>query len=114
MAAHESSEDPLLGPMVRAIVEEVDPAQVILFGSRARQEHGAASDVDLLVVEDQAFGPGRSRRAEATRLYRRLAGSKVAKDIVVVSRDEVEKWRGSVNHVIAVALREGRLLYERP
>lgn len=114
MSARDATEDPLLGPMVRTIVEELDPAQVILFGSRARGEHDADSDVDLLVVVDEAFGPGRSRRAETSRLYRRLSGCRVAKDILLASRDDVEKWRGSINHVIAVALREGRLLYERP
>ena len=103
-----------LDRMVRAIVDEVDPEQVILFGSRARGDATAESDFDLIVVEAQPFGAGRSRYAEEARLYRALAGCGVCKDILVYSRDEVDYWRDSLNHVLARALREGRVLYERP
>ena len=106
--------DSLLSDMVRAIVAEVDPEQVILFGSRARGDARKDSDVDLVVVESAPFGKERSRRREAVRLWRALSGLGVAKDILVYSRDEVEYWRDSLNHVLARALREGRVLYERP
>jgi hypothetical protein len=36
------------------------------------------------------------------------------KDVLVYSREEFEKWQDSINHVVAIAVREGRLLYERP
>lgn len=106
--------DSLLSDMVQAIVAEVDPDQVILFGSRARGDAREDSDVDLVVVESAPFGKGRSRRQEAVRLWRALSGLGVAKDILVYSRDEVEYWRNSLNHILARALREGRVLYERP
>ena len=48
------------------------------------------------------------------RAYEALSGVGVAKDILVYSRPEVEYWRDSLNHVVARALREGRVLYERP
>lgn len=105
--------DTLLDRMVQKIVEEVDPDQIILFGSRARGDGHAGSDVDLIVVESEPFGEQRSRRLETVRLYRTLAGFGVAKDILLYSRDEVEYWRDSLNHVLARALREGRVLYER-
>lgn len=106
--------DSLLSDMVQAIVAEVDPEQVILFGSRARGDAREDSDVDLVVVESVPFGNGRSRRQEAVRLWRAVSGLGVAKDILVYSRDEVEYWRNSLNHILARALREGRVLYERP
>ena len=43
-----------------------------------------------------------------------LAGFPVTADILVYSRDDVEYWRDSINYVLARALREGRVLYERP
>jgi uncharacterized protein len=46
-----------------------------------------------------------------TRLWRALGGFAIAKDILVYSHDEVERWRSARNHVIARALQEGRLLY---
>ena len=42
-----------------------------------------------------------------------LGGFGVSKDILVFSREEVEYWRDSLNHVLARALREGRVFYER-
>ena len=105
----------LLDRMVRLIVDEVDPERVILFGSRARGDAKAGSDFDLIVVETEPFGGGgRSRHAEEVRLYRALAGCGIPKDILVYSRDEVDHWRDSLNHVLARALREGKVLYERP
>ena len=107
-------DDALLRRMVKTIVDEVDPEQVILFGSCARGDAAADSDVDFVVVEAAPFGDGRDRRSEATRLWRALAGFGISKDILVYSRDEVEYWRDSLNHVLARALREGEVLYERP
>ena len=107
-------DDALLERMVRVIVDEVDPEQVILFGSRARGDARTDSDVDLVIVEAAPFGPGRNRRAEAARLWRALSGFRVPKDILVFSRTEVDYWRDSLNHVLARALREGKVLYERP
>ena len=53
-------EDRLLDQMAQAIVGEVGPEQVILFGSRARGDAKENSDVDLLVVETEPFGKKRS------------------------------------------------------
>ena len=106
--------DDTLDRMVRAIVAEVDPERVILFGSRAQGDAGAESDVDLVVVEAEPFGPGRSRHDELVRLYHALADFRVAADVLVYSNADVAYWRDSLNHVLARALREGRTLYERP
>ena len=109
-----ATDDTLLQRIVDTIVREVDPDQVILFGSRARGNAAADSDVDLVVIEAAPFGEERDRRAEAVRLWRALSGFRVPKDILVYSRDEAEYWRHSLNHVLARALREGKVLYERP
>ena len=106
--------DELLNQMVEAIVEEVDPAQIILFGSHARGDQREDSDVDFVVVETEPFGKSRSRRMEAVRLWKALTAFLVPKDILVYSSEEVEFWRDSPTHVLGRALREGRMLYERP
>lgn len=46
-------------------------------------------------------------------LWRALSRFVAPKDILVYTRDEAERWRGSINHVLARALREGWVLYER-
>ena len=106
--------DELLDLMVRSIVDEVDPEQVILFGSRARGEQQDDSDVDLIVIEAEPFGPQRSKHKEMLRLDRAVRKFRVPKDVLVFSNHEVEYWRDSLNHVLARALREGKVLYERP
>ena len=99
--------DALLDRMVWAIVDEVDPEQVILFGSRGRGDARENSDIDLIVVEAEPFGPERSRRKEVVRLYHALAEFHVPTDILVYSHEDVAYWRDSLNHVLARALREG-------
>ena len=100
--------------LVRALVEAVDPEQIILFGSRAQGRHKADSDFDLLVVQSEPFGAQRSRYRESVRAYEAVSGMGVATDILMYSRPEVEYWRDSLNHVVGRALREGEILYERP
>lgn len=107
-------DDALLQRMTAALVEAADPEQVILFGSHARGEAGPDSDVDLIVVEAEPFGPERNVRLEEARLRRALPSFDVSVDILVFSRDDVDYWRDSLNHVLARALREGKVLYERP
>ena len=106
-------DDELLQRMTTALVEAADPEQVILFGSHARGEAGPDSDVDLIVVEAEPFGPERNVRLEEARLRRALPSFDVSVDILVFSRDDVDYWRDSLNHVLARALREGKVLYER-
>ena len=106
--------DQVLDEMVKAIVREVDPEQVWLFGSRARGEAGPDSDVDLLIVEREPFGPGRSRLDEITRIRHALSSFRVPKDILLFSAEEAAYWSDSLNHIVARCHREGRVLYVRP
>jgi len=61
--------DEVLADMVQAIVREVDPERIYLFGSRARGDAREDSDIDLLIVESEPFGPGRSRFEELNRIH---------------------------------------------
>ncbi|MBF0462899.1 MAG: hypothetical protein HQL87_16115 [Magnetococcales bacterium] len=47
------------------------------------------------------------------RLWRLLADLPIAKDIVLFSDAEVTQWCTAKNHLVARALREGKVLYER-
>ncbi len=113
-APTEFIEAEVLRQMVDIIVREADPEAIILFGSRARGEAGPDSDVDLLIIEREPFGPGRSRIKELARLYHALRYMPASKDLLVYSREEFERWKEALNHVVANAAREGRLLYGNP
>ena len=99
--------------LVQAIVREVDPETVILFGSHARGEARPDSDVARMVIEHAPFSAQRSRRAEYSRLSMALRDFPFAKDILLYSRDEFEYWKDSPNHVVGRAQREGKVLHER-
>ncbi|MEO5346188.1 MAG: nucleotidyltransferase domain-containing protein [Magnetococcus sp. YQC-9] len=102
-----------LNDMVHAIVAIANPKQVILFGSRARGHTGLDTDVDLLVIESEPFGAHRSRYREIARLEEAMGMIPLATDILVYSEEEAEKLRYSPNHVVALALREGKVLHAR-
>lgn len=104
--------DELLQEMTDLIVREVKPRKIILFGSYARGTARPDSDLDFLVVEDGPFDAQRSRRAEMTRLWDILFDYFIPIDFLVFTPQEIEKWKETKNHVIAHALREGRMLYE--
>lgn len=99
----------VLDEIVRRIVDVAQPERIILFGSAARGEMGRDSDVDLLVVKD-----GAHRRRLTGRIYDRLYGVGVAVDVVVVTPDDIERYRDSYALVIYPALREGTVVYESP
>jgi uncharacterized protein len=107
------SESLLLQQMVEIIVETVAPDKIILFGSRAKQTAKADSDYDLLIIDPEPFTVTHSRRKTAGKLYRALSVLEVPCDLVMCNDSEVEKWRPSQNHVIAQALNEGKVIYER-
>lgn len=96
--------------MVQRIVERFQPLRIVLFGSHARGEGGPDSDVDLLVVLPQVV----SHRSERLKIRAALNGIGLAKDVVVATPEEIEAKRDLVGTIIYPALREGRVLYERP
>lgn len=106
-------DESMLMSMTKSIVDEVHPDEVVLFGSHASGTERAGSDVDFLVVMPDTDETRRARRRITGRLYRRLASFRVAKDILVYTRGEVERWRTVPGHIVATSLSEGRRLYVR-
>lgn len=105
--------DDRLAEMIQKLVATAQPEEIILFGSHAREEATRNSDVDLLVIESEPFGKSRSRRQEMLKLAKAVERIPVSTDILVFAREEVERLRDSLNHVVARALREGKVVYAR-
>ncbi len=93
--------------LVERIVDSVHPLRVILFGSAARGEMSANSDLDVLVI----MPDGVHRRKTAQQIYRSLWGFGFAKDIVVVTESDVRQHALNPYMIIKTALEEGKELY---
>ena len=97
-----------LDEIIRRIVEVAAPDRIILFGSAARGEMGPHSDLDLLVIKSGKFHRGHL----AEEIYLRMHGVDYAVDAVVVTPEDIEKYRDAHALVIAPAMREGRVIYD--
>lgn len=106
--------DDVLKEITQIIVGGVHPLMVILFGSQVRGSAGKGSDLDFLIIEDESFDASRSRRKEIGNIHRLLREIRMPIDILVYSKDEFDRWANSRNHIVARAIKEGRILYEWP
>src|SRR5207244_736091 len=97
----------VLDEVVRRVVEVAHPERIILFGSAARGQAGPDSDLDLLVIKSGITRP----RWLAGEIHVRMFGLPVSMDIVVVTPEDIERFRDKVGSIVRPALREGREIY---
>lgn len=102
-----------INTIVQRIADIAHPEKIILFGSRASETARKDSDVDLLIVEREPFGKNRSRLEEMHRLEKAIGSIPLSTDLLVYSRDEFERYSKSINHIVAHAVQEGIVIYER-
>jgi predicted nucleotidyltransferase len=98
----------LLDEVTRRLAVEFKPEQVWLFGSHAWAQPEEGSDLDLLVVVPQS---DESPLHRAQRAHRCLRGLRIAKDIIVKTRAELERFRHVRASLEAEILEHGRLIY---
>ncbi len=109
MNAEESDALRHLPEITNRIVSISDPDQIILFGSYARGDFRADSDLDLLIIKDQVL----STREETAKIYRALANIGLPIDIIVVSKAYVRRYGDLIGTVVRPALKEGKVIYAR-
>jgi predicted nucleotidyltransferase len=98
----------VLDEVLRRIVGAYAPSKVYLFGSEARGDAGADSDIDLaVVVPDGAEPSRRSSRLAAEALW----GLERGADVVVFTQREFDQRSGVVASLPWTILREGRLVH---
>jgi predicted nucleotidyltransferase len=83
------------------------PQRIILFGSAARGQADADSDLDILVIKDTQE-PFVQRLEEMAR----LCPDGIHADILVYTSQEIQAMMDEGNPFIANALREGEVIYE--
>jgi predicted nucleotidyltransferase len=99
-----------LAEAVRRIVQQFDPLRIILFGSWARGDARPDSDIDLLVVLPHV----ENKRRTAIGIGNVLSDLPASKDIVVTTPEEIASRGNVIGDVLRPALREGKVIYERP
>ena len=95
--------------IVARIVEVAKPEKIILFGSASSGRTNRHNDIDLLIIRD-----GVDPLDLMARVYRRLHGVGAAVDAIVVSPEDVNRFRDSRALVIGPALQDGKVVYESP
>ena len=95
-----------LNALVQAL-QRYQPQRIILFGSAARGEADADSDLDVLVIKDtpEPF-------VQRLETMARLCPSGVHADILVYTPEELQRMIEDGNPFVLRALKEGRVLYE--
>lgn len=97
--------------VVGLLVEKFDPAAIILFGSVAQGTDGPDSDLDFLVVLDDA--PRQRRVRLMVELSKATRACTVPRDLLVTSAEDMSRRRNMVGTLEHEAVRDGVVFYER-
>lgn len=94
--------------ITQQLVKKYKPEKVILFGSAAKGEYGADSDLDFLIIKK---GIENLRKTERYYQMSRLLPHNGAMDILVYTPYEIKKRLYLRDPFIKKVLSEGRVLY---
>jgi uncharacterized protein len=97
-----------LADLVERLVARFGPDRIYVYGSQARGEANADSDVDLMLIVAASDLPAHQRDQEARRA---LGVHTLPLDVVVWTREEFEARVGARASLPATVQREGRTLY---
>ncbi len=100
---------PIIGEMAARIAQRFKPERIILFGSHARGDAGADSDVDLLVVMP-VKGSIREKQIE---IGAALSDYGWPLDVVVTTPDQFARRSSIPGTIERPAFLEGLVIHER-
>jgi predicted nucleotidyltransferase len=99
------------GQALARLCSEPDVLAVLAFGSRARGDAHADSDLDLVVICQDAELTPEGKLAGWRRYRERLGRVPVGVDLIVTGWRQAERMAGSRWHVMGDVAREGKVLY---
>jgi uncharacterized protein len=99
----------LLGDVVQTIVRRYTPLRIVLFGSYARGDYNAASDVDLLLLVADA-GDWFERGLEFKRL---IPDEPLPVEAHIYTAREYAQMKAADNPFVHQIETEGKVLYEQ-
>jgi uncharacterized protein len=89
--------------------EFLPDAEVLLFGSRARNEETTESDFDIFLITKANLTP-KDKLLLRTKIRKTLLLKGIRSDILIQSRTEVDKKKNLPGHIVKRILREAILL----
>lgn len=102
--------DEAIAVVTRRIVAELDPEEIILFGSYAWGTPHKYSDLDLFIIVPDGI-PGFNSIEWGVRASRCLRGLMLDVDIWVTTREAVEEYRKVRGSLERKIVSEGKVLY---
>jgi predicted nucleotidyltransferase len=95
--------------VVKRLVEVGRPRKIFLFGSYVRGQTHRDSDLDVLVVADDAI---ENTRKESARLRRAVEDIRMPLDIVVVRESVFDALKDKIGLIYREVVRHGRQVYD--
>ncbi len=90
-------------------VKYITDAEVMLFGSRARDEADAESDYDILIITGKKLTAG-DKILLRTKIRKELLGKGIRSDILIQNNEEIERKKRLPGHLIRNILKEAIIL----
>jgi predicted nucleotidyltransferase len=98
----------MLEEVTSRIVGAVHPEKIVLFGSHVWGRPTDESDIDLMVIVDRSNQPAYRLARE---IYRSLRGLRLPVEVVVRTREEMERGSTVKTSLERRVLEEGRVLH---
>jgi uncharacterized protein len=104
-------------PQIINSLKNIDPLQVILFGSMVSGNINEDSDIDLVVILDNETLPNNYEEKLQNKIFVRNAildiSFKVAIDLLVYTKMEFEKLKNIGNPFLKEITEKGKIIYEK-
>lgn len=98
----------MLEEVTGRIIGAIHPEKIVLFGSHVWGRPTEDSDVDLMVIVDRSEQPGYRLARD---IYRSLRGLRIPVEVVVRTREEMERGLAVKTSLERRVLEEGRVLH---
>lgn len=98
----------MLEEVTGRIVDAIHPEKIVLFGSHVWGRPTDDSDIDLMVIVDRSEQP---RYRLARDIYRSLRGLRVPVEVVVRTREDMERGLTVKTSLERRVLEEGKVLH---
>ena len=102
-------DEDLKSKILKRLITAYHPKEIYLFGSYAWGNPDEQSDIDLMIVVDESSEKPHQRPRKG---FRALRGLKIAKDILVYTKDEFDNLANDISTLCYRVKKEGLRLYE--